>query len=317
MMKKAIPHIIYAAIILTLLIFWRVKHQTWKALDQHKEIAINIKTAEADSLLAATYEKDRRIAEREQLLGLLNLLRNGNPSEAKSILDKMAENEDFSPEMLAQARHIHNDFQQNQLAIKNFHSKILLLDRTLAEKRTELENRERELEAAAEVAKAQMENADNHYDSLSAEYALLMDTLMAVRQELQAARDAIPEALIFKNSKKLEIVYLGHLENNKANGKGIGFWETGSIYRGDWKNNQRHGWGIFTWKDGERYEGSYVEDRREGKGSYFWANGERYEGDWKNDKREGSGIIFDKKGKVKVHGIWEADKLLREFAVEN
>lgn len=113
------------------------------------------------------------------------------------------------------------------------------------------------------------------------------------------------------SSKGKQFEYLGDTENQKANGYGIGIYESGSIYKGYWKDNQRHGKGIFTWKDGERYDGNYAYDLRHGEGTYIWKNGEKYTGEWKEDQRHGKGTIFKKNGKIKNSGIWEADKLIK------
>jgi hypothetical protein len=115
--------------------------------------------------------------------------------------------------------------------------------------------------------------------------------------------------LISSKGKKFE--YFGETANLKANGYGIGVYESGSVYKGYWKDNLRQGKGIFTWVDGERYEGDYIQDLREGQGIYFWKNGERYEGNWKNDRRQGEGIVYRKNGKIKNRGIWEDDKLIK------
>jgi hypothetical protein len=113
------------------------------------------------------------------------------------------------------------------------------------------------------------------------------------------------------SSKGKQFEYLGDIENQKANGYGIGIYESGSIYKGYWKDNQRHGKGIFTWKDGERYDGHYAADLRHGEGTYIWKNGEKYTGEWKEDQRHGKGTIFKKNGKIKNSGVWEADKLIK------
>jgi hypothetical protein len=115
--------------------------------------------------------------------------------------------------------------------------------------------------------------------------------------------------LEFKSPKGNKVRYLGDLNSNKANGNGVGIWESGSFYEGEWKSNMRHGKGVFEWADGEKYEGNYLKDLRSGFGIYHWKNGERYEGEWLNDQRNGQGTVYDKKGNIKVTGIWENDEL--------
>lgn len=117
------------------------------------------------------------------------------------------------------------------------------------------------------------------------------------------------QVISFKNDKGNLIHYLGEIKNGKAEGNGIGIWETGSIYKGNWKNNQRHGQGTYTWKDGHTYEGSFVNDIREGEGTYYWTSGEKYVGEWRNNQRHGQGILYDKDNNIKIQGAWEDDKI--------
>jgi len=117
------------------------------------------------------------------------------------------------------------------------------------------------------------------------------------------------QVISFKNDKGNLIHYLGEVKNGKAEGNGIGIWETGGIYKGNWKNNQRHGEGTYTWKDGHIYEGTFVNDIREGEGIYYWTSGEKYVGAWRNNQRHGQGILYDKDNNVKIEGIWENDKI--------
>lgn len=120
------------------------------------------------------------------------------------------------------------------------------------------------------------------------------------------------EFLQFSTAKKGETInYLGEMKNDKANGKGVAVWKNGSTYQGDWKDNLRHGAGVFTWADGEKYTGNYENDLRQGTGIYITKNGERYEGEWAADKRDGAGRLYDKSGKLKLEGIWKADKLAK------
>ncbi len=117
--------------------------------------------------------------------------------------------------------------------------------------------------------------------------------------------------LVSSKGKKFE--YLGDIEEEKANGYGIGIYESGSIYKGHWKDNLRHGQGIFTWRDGESYNGGYISDLRHGEGTYIWKNGEKYIGGWKEDKRHGNGRVYKKNGKVKSSGTWANDKLVESI----
>lgn len=118
--------------------------------------------------------------------------------------------------------------------------------------------------------------------------------------------------LQFPTGKKGELVnYLGEIQNGKANGRGVAVWKNGGTYQGEWKDNLREGRGAYTWYDGEKYIGEYAEDLRQGQGTYITKNGEKYEGGWRDDKREGEGKLYDKAGKLKLEGVWKADKLTK------
>jgi hypothetical protein len=114
----------------------------------------------------------------------------------------------------------------------------------------------------------------------------------------------------FISSKNGSVTYFGDLQSGKANGNGIGHWLTGSHYEGEWKDNLRHGNGIFIWADGEKYEGHYKNDLRSGYGVYT-AKAGKYEGEWLDDMRHGEGYLYEPSGKLKVHGVWEKDKLVK------
>ena len=90
--------------------------------------------------------------------------------------------------------------------------------------------------------------------------------------------------------------YIGELNNDKREGKGIMYYNDGDKYEGEWKNNIKEGKGKYNYNDGEIYEGEWKNDKREGKGIYFFDNGHRYEGEFKNDKREGKGIMYYNNG---------------------
>lgn len=136
----------------------------------------------------------------------------------------------------------------------------------------------------------------------------LKEKLAAAQQEINRLRNK--GIIRFTTSKNGKVTYFGDLENNMANGKGFGYWLSGSTYEGTWKNNKRHGKGIFIWADGEKYEGDYQEDLRHGYGVYSSKSG-RYEGFWAHDMRHGEGKLYEPNGKLKVHGIWEKDKLIK------
>ena len=132
--------------------------------------------------------------------------------------------------------------------------------------------------------------------------------LVSKKKENQLVRKETVKVITFKNSSGNLIHYLGETEGDKANGNGVGIWNTGSIYRGEWRHNKRHGVGEFTWSDGQKYSGDFIEDIRTGSGIYYWPSGERYEGQFLNNKRHGDGIFYDPDGNVKFNGEWKNDK---------
>lgn len=134
-----------------------------------------------------------------------------------------------------------------------------------------------------------------------------LEKTIAEKEKRLAQKDKL-QVLSFKNDKGNLVHYLGEVKNGKAEGNGIGIWETGGIYKGNWLNNQRHGEGSYTWKDGHIYEGTFVNDIREGEGTYTWSSGEKYVGEWRNNQRHGTGILYDKDNNVKLQGQWKNDK---------
>ncbi|WP_107037599.1 MORN repeat-containing protein [Brumimicrobium mesophilum] len=134
--------------------------------------------------------------------------------------------------------------------------------------------------------------------------------LINVEKEEQLANKVEKEMLTFVNGNGNSIFYLGEVKNEKANGFGIGIFNTGGVYKGDWKNNKRHGKGSYNWKDGHRYIGEYINDEREGQGTYMWENGEKYVGGWKSNKRNGIGILYNKNGKIIYEGNWDEGSMM-------
>lgn len=122
-------------------------------------------------------------------------------------------------------------------------------------------------------------------------------------------KESIDKPIFFKSTKGVKIEYAGQIVNGKAQGYGVGLFESGGIYKGNWQNNRRHGKGVYTWKDGEKYEGDFANDKRDGFGTYTWKNGERYEGQWKNDMRDGKGTIYKSNGDIKIAGLFIKDNL--------
>lgn len=129
------------------------------------------------------------------------------------------------------------------------------------------------------------------------------------------ALDAALERVLlrFPGSNGAQITYVGESRDGQATGVGAAVWSTGSSYEGEWRGNRRHGEGRHRYPDGARYEGLYREDQREGQGTYFYRNGQRWEGPWQDNLRHGEGVLYEADGKVRVRGVWERDRLVREI----
>jgi outer membrane murein-binding lipoprotein Lpp len=130
-----------------------------------------------------------------------------------------------------------------------------------------------------------------------------------------ASLDAAIERVLlrFPGSNGAQITYVGEARGGQAHGVGYAVWSTGSSYEGEWRANQRHGEGRHRYPDGARYEGTYVDDAREGQGTYHYRNGQRWEGPWQANLRHGEGVLYEANGRVRVRGIWERDRLVREI----
>ncbi|MCS6973830.1 MAG: hypothetical protein NZM13_05035 [Cyclobacteriaceae bacterium] len=141
------------------------------------------------------------------------------------------------------------------------------------------------------------------------EITLLREKLTNAQKEINRLKNN-RGVIRFTTARNGKVTYFGDLENNMANGIGFGYWTSGSTYEGEWKNNKRHGKGVFQWADGEKYDGQYRDDLRHGYGVYTSKSG-RYEGFWENDMRHGEGKLYEPNGKLKVHGVWNNDKLVK------
>lgn len=132
------------------------------------------------------------------------------------------------------------------------------------------------------------------------------------KKESELTEERSVQTISFKNDNGDVIHYLGKIDDEMANGGGIGIWNTGSLYKGDWKDNQRHGKGEFTWSDGHKYKGEFEKDVRQGNGIYYWPSGEKYEGQWSDGKRNGQGTLYDKDGNIQYQGEWKNDKIVNK-----
>ncbi len=162
-----------------------------------------------------------------------------------------------------------------------------------------------------------IDSLSSHVDSLSRsqilESTITTKKVDSLKQELTDLNKALQrkeakQVISFTNANGNLIHYLGEVQNGKANGGGIGIWNTGSIYKGQWKNNLRHGKGEFKWADGQVYNGEFKNDIRSGTGTYYWPSGEKYKGEFADNRMNGEGILYDPDGNKKYEGQWKNDK---------
>lgn len=80
---------------------------------------------------------------------------------------------------------------------------------------------------------------------------------------------------------KDKIVYVGHVKNNKMNGKGKLTYKNGDQYEGNFVNGQFEGQGTFRSKTGWSYKGEFSKGQANGKGTLTTADGKKYSGRFK------------------------------------
>lgn len=144
--------------------------------------------------------------------------------------------------------------------------------------------------------------------------ALDLNASIVSNQKLSNEISVIKSAhgkLNFFNPKGKNVNYYGEVKDEKANGYGVGIFDSKGVYEGQWKNNERHGKGKYTWANGDKYEGDFNDDTRHGYGIYLFSTGEKYVGNWKNDLRNGKGTFYSKEGKALLDGTWTNDKFNR------
>jgi caspase 3 len=74
-------------------------------------------------------------------------------------------------------------------------------------------------------------------------------------------------------------------------------------YEGEMKDDKRNGQGIYYYNSGNRYEGNWKDDKRNGQGIYYFNDGDRYEGNWKDGNKNGQGIHYFKNG-TQISQVW-------------
>ena len=173
--------------------------------------------------------------------------------------------------------------------------------------RFSLNNAKENIEILEEEKDSIIESKRDEVANYEEQIAQLQDQIKEKDHQL-SKKDKV-QVISFRNEKGNQIHYLGEVKNEKANGGGVGIWDTGGLYKGSWKDNQRHGEGVYTWKDGHKYEGAFVEGIREGQGTYYWSSGEKYVGEWKNNMRNGQGTLYDRDNNIQFEGEWVDDKI--------
>lgn len=190
----------------------------------------------------------------------------------------------------------------------SLNEQVFSLQRKL-ERATSLLNAYEKQEKGSNLTNPELEELRNNESKLLNEIFALKEKLNQIQREERNIHEE-KGVINFTGNRNGSITYFGDLQNGKANGTGFGYWKSGSTYEGHWKDNMRHGKGTFLWADGEKYTGEYVNDQRQGYGIYT-AKAGRYEGEWLNDMRHGEGKLYEPNGKLKVHGVWEKDKLVK------
>ena len=85
--------------------------------------------------------------------------------------------------------------------------------------------------------------------------------------------------------------YEGNWVDDKAEGEGKIWHNSGDFYKGEWRDDMAWGKGVYKSKDGTTYEGDWIEDKQEGFGVETWVNGTKYEGKFVDGKKQGKGKI--------------------------
>jgi hypothetical protein len=123
----------------------------------------------------------------------------------------------------------------------------------------------------------------------------------------------------------------GKFKNNKLNGKGIRYYNQGTVmngifvdgmiaegevtfpeggsYKGGFKKGNYHGKAEFIFSDGKKYVGSFQDGNFQGEGKMFYDNEALYyEGMWAGDKRHGKGKEYNRDGSPDYEGEYKEDK---------
>jgi hypothetical protein len=91
-------------------------------------------------------------------------------------------------------------------------------------------------------------------------------------------------------NRKSKILYEGFFLDNAKHGQGIEMNLTKStVYLGTFLNNIKEGEGYFFYKNGANYEGQIFQNKKHGNGKETFANGNTYQGKYENNKIVGKG----------------------------
>jgi hypothetical protein len=184
---------------------------------------------------------------------------------------------------------------------------VAQLERQLTRSRAEVAR----LSAAARAAGASDEDARARSDTDDA--ASPGPRPLAPPTASTARGDGPQRLLRFTGDAGATITYVGDVRDGKAHGYGHALWSTGTSYEGTWADGKRSGFGTQRYADDERFEGQFVDDKRTGEGTYFYRSGQRWVGPWQDNLRHGTGTLYEADGRVRVKGVWERDKLVREI----
>lgn len=102
-------------------------------------------------------------------------------------------------------------------------------------------------------------------------------------------------------------VYLGQIQNNKREGKGIYYFSHYEIYGGEWNDDKFHGSGVYLYDNGDRYEGQLACGAKQGKGIYYYSNGDKYDGQWEQNFKHGFGIFYYTNNE-RFEGYWHKNQ---------
>lgn len=100
--------------------------------------------------------------------------------------------------------------------------------------------------------------------------------------------------------------YEGYFINDSGNRKGRQIFCDGDMYTGDLTDNAMNGHGVYYKKDGSKYTGTFVNDLPEGDGIEEWEDGSIYIGTYEKGCKCGEGVFSFANG-TKYSGAFEND----------